>query len=783
MNRVCLVRLPLRWCPSKLPIAILVAIALFAEPGVGAASSITSRIPIDPAEEHTGDEFGRPVAWVGDVNGDGYDDLLVGAFRYAELASPGQAYLYLGGTAPDSVADLVIPAPAGGTGFGIDVASAGDFNGDSHPDFIIGAQQSGYEGKAFVYYGGPSLDATADFTLTGESIGSLTTFGASVASAGDVNEDGFDDVIVGAPWYGSGGNKPGRAYVFFGGAVPDAVPDRVFSGVGFYEQLGSVVGSAGDMNGDGHPDLFASAPYNDATALNAGAIYVWFGGPAFDATPDLTLLGSGVNEGGSGVDTLEHRYYVGDDLPGGEVLGGGPLGPATCCGAEFDPSALHESGGTMTGAITLDNDSTDVLVVPVPLNAATNYPSIRWGTQGLNAQPWRDFIHTGGVGAHDSVRTFAYNLTYDDILGWQRDSSTNVAIRWGFESRFTTGDPNDAARDPSVIKGLHEWNLDIDPNYTTAFSPVRPWFFAYDMDARSVLLRVGAIEDPNSGFFSVGNSINLWANTGVVRLGNRPVAGSSPSTMTTQDRITLDPGGLHDGNDRAVIIANRSDGDLHLYAGIGPDGVTRRRTFLGYGGRQGTVAVGGADFETGRFIVKGNTDTYQLRVMGPSTQGAELVRVDRYDPNTGVATLVESITKEGLETLLGGTEYMDDDVDLACAAGNYNISADLSETKLKACVNGVRGDIPASLAGSGTLNFSDPAASSCSTDLTIPVAGAASGDVVSLGVPSGSVVPGGQFTAWVSAGGGTVTVRHCCVTAADCNDPASGTFKVRVEKP
>ena len=78
--------------------------------------------------------------------------------------------------------------------------------------------------------------------------------------------------------------------------MPDAVPDRVFSGVGYYDQLGSVVGSAGDMNGDGHPDVFASAPYNDAGALNAGAIYVWFGGPAFDTTPDLTLAGSGVNE-------------------------------------------------------------------------------------------------------------------------------------------------------------------------------------------------------------------------------------------------------------------------------------------------------------------------------------------------------------------------------------------------------------------------------------------------------------------------------------------------------
>ncbi|HEV8121332.1 MAG TPA: FG-GAP-like repeat-containing protein [Candidatus Polarisedimenticolia bacterium] len=290
MHRARPVRVP--------PIAILVAIALFAGPRVGAASSITSRILIDPVGENFGDVFGSSVAWVGDVNGDGYDDLLIGAFHYPETASVGQAYLYFGGPALDSVADLVIPAPAGGGGlFGASVASAGDFNGDGYPDFIIGAPQSSNEGKAFIYYGGPSLDATPDLTLIGESTGSLTMFGASVATARDVNGDGFDDVIVGAPHYGrTSGEWDGRAYVFFGGAVPDAVPDRVFSAVGSQDQMGTAVGSAGDMNGDGHPDLFASAPYNDTPVLNAGAIYVWFGGPGFDTTPDLVLHGSGINE-------------------------------------------------------------------------------------------------------------------------------------------------------------------------------------------------------------------------------------------------------------------------------------------------------------------------------------------------------------------------------------------------------------------------------------------------------------------------------------------------------
>jgi hypothetical protein len=282
---------------SPKPLVLALTVALLALEHSTSAATISSRVLIDPVGENNADFFGTSVAWVGDVNGDGYDDLLIGAFRYPEIGSVGQAYLYFGGPAIDLVADLVIPAPPGGAGwFGISVASAGDFNGDGYRDFIIGAQQSGNEGKAFVYYGGPSLDATPDVTLIGESTGSLTAFGASVALAGDVNEDGFDDVIVGAPQSQSSGNRPGRAYVFFGGAVPDAVPDRVFNGVGFNDQLGSAVGSAGDMNGDGHPDVFASAPGSSVGALGAGAIYVWFGGPAFDTTPDLTLLGSGAHE-------------------------------------------------------------------------------------------------------------------------------------------------------------------------------------------------------------------------------------------------------------------------------------------------------------------------------------------------------------------------------------------------------------------------------------------------------------------------------------------------------
>jgi hypothetical protein len=392
MYRTHLVVRPFRRSPKPLILGLIVALLAVAHPT--SAATISTRVLIDPVGENNADFFGTSVAWVGDVNGDGYDDILIGAFRYPEIGSVGQAYLYFGGPAIDLVADLVIPPPPGGAGwFGISVASAGDFNGDGYPDFIIGAQQSGNEGKALIYYGGPSLDATPDLILIGESTGSLTAFGASVASAGDVNEDGFDDVIVGAPQSQGSGNRPGHAYVFFGGALPDAAPDRVFNGVGFNDQLGSVVGSAGDMNGDGYLDVFASAPGSSASALGAGAIYVWFGGPAFDTTPDLSLLGSGVHE------RLMNAANAGDVNADGfsDLIGAGKDHVHVWFGGSSPNSvpdlALARRYATVAGAGDVNGDGIGDFVVGAPYEVTGGRVSVFFG--GGAADTLGDLYYVG----------------------------------------------------------------------------------------------------------------------------------------------------------------------------------------------------------------------------------------------------------------------------------------------------------------------------------------------------------------------------------------------------
>src|SRR5262245_35630690 len=298
MHRAHLViRPPVRRLPLR-SFAMPLAIALVIGAHAASAAPITTHLLIDPAGEFDGDTFGVSVASVGDVNGDGYDDLVVGAHFYPSEGGRGRAYLFFGGPAIDTVADLVIPTPTGNNiaWFGISVAPAGDFNGDGYPDFIVGARNAGAPGKAYIFFGGPALDTTPDVILTGESTGSATWFGNSVASAGDINGDGFDDVIIGSPAYGTSVSQVGRVYVYFGGSTPDAIPDRIFTGVTAGDQLGWVVGSAGDMNGDGHPDVFATAPRYYSGGTDPGGVYVWFGGPGFDTVADLTIRGLGASD-------------------------------------------------------------------------------------------------------------------------------------------------------------------------------------------------------------------------------------------------------------------------------------------------------------------------------------------------------------------------------------------------------------------------------------------------------------------------------------------------------
>ena len=241
--------------------------------------------------------FGGCVASAGDVNGDGFADVIVGAWEYStNEPTAGKAFLYLGGSAGLS------PTPAwtssgdneAGALFGFCVASAGDVNADGFDDVAFGSWRSaGYQeaGRAHLYLGGPAgLDASPGWASSGENQ-TFGRFGASIASAGDVNGDGFDDVIVGAQGMNS---AEGKAYVYFGG--PGGIsPTPAWTANGDGQPgawFGESVATAGDVDGDGFAEVIIGAWMYSTTKIHAGKAYLYRGGPAgLSSTPAWTSSG------------------------------------------------------------------------------------------------------------------------------------------------------------------------------------------------------------------------------------------------------------------------------------------------------------------------------------------------------------------------------------------------------------------------------------------------------------------------------------------------------------
>ena len=161
-------------------------------------------------------------------------------------------------------ADAILFGENVNDGFGTSVASAGDLNRDGVDDLIVGADQlfNGGPGKAYVFLGpiaGNIQGADASVILTGEQAQDL--FGVSVTGVGDFNGDGFADVMVGASDNGTGGTRSGRTYAFFGPLTGTiAAADANFIVTGqASDELGMSV-AGGDLNGDGAGDLLMGAP-------------------------------------------------------------------------------------------------------------------------------------------------------------------------------------------------------------------------------------------------------------------------------------------------------------------------------------------------------------------------------------------------------------------------------------------------------------------------------------------------------------------------------------------
>jgi hypothetical protein len=245
-----------------------------------------------------GADFGWDVAGAGDVNGDGFDDVLVGAPWYTnDQGAEGRAYLYLGSPAGPAVTPAwMAEGDQVNARFGLDLAGAGDVNGDGFADVIVGspdyANPYTWEGRAYVYLGSATgLATTATWITEGDQDFSL--YGDFVSAAGDINRDGFGDILVGSPWYSNTYNEEGRAFLFLGSSTGlSQVPAWTFDGQQANSGLGVGIGAAGDVNRDGYADVLVGAPGFDGTVADAGRAWLFFGSDAgLDSVASWTVEG------------------------------------------------------------------------------------------------------------------------------------------------------------------------------------------------------------------------------------------------------------------------------------------------------------------------------------------------------------------------------------------------------------------------------------------------------------------------------------------------------------
>ncbi len=408
-----------------------------------------SQAPTCPAWTAEGNQaqarFGDQVGTAGDVNGDGFDDVIVKASQYTnDQQNEGRAFLYLGSSTSLSASPVwTVESDQAGTRLG-GVEAAGDVNGDGYSDVIVGIAgfENGqpHEGRALVYLGS-STGPGASPAWTAESDQAETYFGSAVSTAGDVNGDGYDDVIVGAGAFENGQTNEGCAFVYLGsGSGLAASPGWTVES----DQANALLGydlTAGDVNGDGYDDVVVGAYDFDNGETNEGRIFLYLGSASgLSTSPAWTVEGD------------EPYANLGQDLAAGDVNGDGysdvlvgDVVDYSIGGDVFSAGLVHAYLGSATGlatspAWTAEHDQGDAEYGHVGLSISTagdvngdGYGDLVVGTPGYETELLTE---------QDEGRAYVYlgSATGLGQAAWNAEG--NGTDRWFGQAVSTAGDVN-----------------------------------------------------------------------------------------------------------------------------------------------------------------------------------------------------------------------------------------------------------------------------------------------------------------------------------------------------
>ena len=367
-----------------------------------------SGVELVGAEEE--DEAGFSLSGAGDVNGDGFDDLVVGAFRADpdDRQKAGEVYVVYGGSGLPKSVDL--GALNGVDGFtargvaekdeaGFAVAGGGDINGDGFDDIALSAPAASPDfrfvaGETYVIYGGANLPAELELaSLDGvngirlEGVDPRDSAGECLATVGDIDNDGFDDLLLGAAFADPGEQEEaGEAYLVLGGSNLPAeleldtlvgVNGMRLDGIDSGDFAGFGCGGGGDVDGDGIEDVLVGAPSAFADGDRTGAAYLVYG------QSQVTLELSGACPG-------EVAMTVGGLAPGGSAAllrgrapGVSVLGAGACAGEQVDLS-----GPTFVAFVEADESGEGVLTATVPAGGCDRWLQVVDGSSCGKSAIW-----------------------------------------------------------------------------------------------------------------------------------------------------------------------------------------------------------------------------------------------------------------------------------------------------------------------------------------------------------------------------------------------------------